>query len=138
MICVLLTLSGRAKAEAVSKAGQFNYNLEQPLVCRVYSDLCTLMAGVPHIIAKLANGYNLFHLGYILTSARSSHFCHCNLEQPLVCRVYSDLCTAKFNARKTLPLYGILYRRWEVQGINIIIIPNCRGRRQWIGGGGGE
>lgn len=31
---------------------------------------------VPQPVAKLAIGYNLFHIPWLLTFARSSHFCH--------------------------------------------------------------
>ena len=38
---------------------------------------------------NLANGYNLFHLGYILISARSCHFSHCSVHTTYSFRSFS-------------------------------------------------
>ena len=47
-------------------------------------------SGVPHTVAKLSNGYNSLHLGYILISAKSSHFCHCSAYNQLLLQLASD------------------------------------------------
>ena len=39
---------------------------------------CTFSVA-PHTVAKLANGYYLFHLNWLLISAKSSNFCHCSV-----------------------------------------------------------
>ena len=43
------------------------------LICR------HIIIGVPHTLAKLANGYNLRIPPWLLISVRSSHFCHCSV-----------------------------------------------------------